>query len=204
MFMVPTRQRGLTLVELLVALSVLALLALLGWRALDAMVRTRQIVAEHSQHLQGWQTVVAQWRADLDAAIVPEADAETLTWNTGADAVWWVRRAVSPDVGWQVVAWGMTDDGQRWSRWLSPPFSTRDAWHAAWQNAPQRLRDAGVRTVAVAGWQLQAWRDGAWQAVGGAFSAPALRLTLTPATDSPWPGPLIIDWVAPQVAGGKQ
>jgi general secretion pathway protein J len=35
------RQRGLTLIELLVAISVLAFVAVLGWRGLDSIVRAR-------------------------------------------------------------------------------------------------------------------------------------------------------------------
>ncbi|MFL6716736.1 MAG: type II secretion system protein J, partial [Burkholderiaceae bacterium] len=34
-------QRGLTLIELLIAITVLAVVAVLGWRGLDSIVRSR-------------------------------------------------------------------------------------------------------------------------------------------------------------------
>ncbi|MEN3295328.1 MAG: ral secretion pathway protein, partial [Burkholderiales bacterium] len=36
-----TNKRGFTLVELLIAISVLAMVAVLGWRGLDSIVRAR-------------------------------------------------------------------------------------------------------------------------------------------------------------------
>ena len=43
------RARGFTLIELLVAISILAIVAVLGWRGLDAIVRAR--VSLNEDHL---------------------------------------------------------------------------------------------------------------------------------------------------------
>lgn len=59
------RQRGLTLVELLVAISVLAFVAVLGWRGLDSIVRARVALNEDLEQTRGMQLAFAQMQNDL-------------------------------------------------------------------------------------------------------------------------------------------
>ncbi|MEW6693871.1 MAG: prepilin-type N-terminal cleavage/methylation domain-containing protein [Pseudomonadota bacterium] len=201
------RARGFTLIEVSVALALLALLAMLGWRALDGLVRTRDALAQSTQTWLGWQTTLAQWRTDLDAwTSGPTADDRLPTWSVSAQTVRWLRRApTGPDAapGWIVVAWAAVDDGQRWARWQSPPVRDLAQARVQWASAPQRVRDEGVRTVAIAGWSLHTWIDGAWRPPADDTPPVAVRLTLTPAPGGPG-GPLVVDWVAASVAGGKQ
>lgn len=76
--------RGFTLIEVMVALAIMALLALLAWRGLDAMARARQTSAAYSGRLLALQTALAQWRTDLDATL-PDAPAlpagTSMDWN---------------------------------------------------------------------------------------------------------------------------
>lgn len=60
----PRRQRGLTLVELLVAISVLAVVAVLGWRGLDGIVRARVGLSENLDQARGMQLAFAQLQND--------------------------------------------------------------------------------------------------------------------------------------------
>lgn len=62
-----TALRGLTLIELLVALALMAVLTTLSWRVLDGMTRTQQQTQEHADSSQQWQVALAQWQTDLDA-----------------------------------------------------------------------------------------------------------------------------------------
>ena len=61
------RQRGFTLVELLVALMVMAMLAVLSWRGVDGMARTTAATQARANDLVALQNSLAQWGADLDA-----------------------------------------------------------------------------------------------------------------------------------------
>ncbi|MDO5654285.1 MAG: prepilin-type N-terminal cleavage/methylation domain-containing protein [Brachymonas sp.] len=63
---------GFTLIEVMVAMAILALVAVLSWRGLDAMVRVRERTGQASAQIFTLQTALAQWRADLDA-MLPEA-----------------------------------------------------------------------------------------------------------------------------------
>jgi general secretion pathway protein J len=58
------KQRGLTLVELLVAISVLGFVAILGWRGLDGIVRARIALTSDLEQTRGMQLAFAQLQSD--------------------------------------------------------------------------------------------------------------------------------------------
>jgi len=60
----PARQRGLTLIELLVAITILAFIAVLGWRGLDSIVRTRITLTDEMERTRGLQLAFAQLQSD--------------------------------------------------------------------------------------------------------------------------------------------
>jgi len=59
-----TTQWGLTLVELLVAISVLGFVAVLGWRGLDSIVRARIALTSDLDQTRGMQLTFAQLQSD--------------------------------------------------------------------------------------------------------------------------------------------
>jgi general secretion pathway protein J len=59
-----TSQRGLTLVELLVAISVMAFVAVLGWRGLDSITRARASLNQDLEQTRGLQLAFAQMQTD--------------------------------------------------------------------------------------------------------------------------------------------
>ena len=58
------KQWGLTLVELLVAISVLGFVAVLGWRGLDSIVRARIALTSDMEQTRGMQLAFAQLQSD--------------------------------------------------------------------------------------------------------------------------------------------
>lgn len=58
------RPTGLTLVELLVAISILAIVAVLGWRGLDGIVRARIALTSDLEQTRGMQLAFAQLQSD--------------------------------------------------------------------------------------------------------------------------------------------
>ncbi len=58
------RQSGLTLVELLVAITVLGFVAVLGWRGLDSIVRARIALTSDLEQTRGMQLAFAQLQSD--------------------------------------------------------------------------------------------------------------------------------------------
>jgi general secretion pathway protein J len=58
------RQRAFTLVEMLVAIGILALIASLGWRSLDSMLRSRVALTDSMQQTRALQRTFAQLQDD--------------------------------------------------------------------------------------------------------------------------------------------
>ena len=73
---VHSRKNGLTLIELLVAISVLAFVAVLGWRGLDSIVRARVALNDDLEHTRGMQLAFAQMQNDfaqiVSRSVVPD------------------------------------------------------------------------------------------------------------------------------------
>ncbi|MEO8838552.1 MAG: prepilin-type N-terminal cleavage/methylation domain-containing protein [Herbaspirillum sp.] len=59
-----SRVRGFTLIELLVAISILAMVAVLGWRGLDGIVRARLALNHELAQTRGMQLTFAQLQSD--------------------------------------------------------------------------------------------------------------------------------------------
>jgi len=60
----PARNNGLTLIELLVAISILSFIAVLGWRGLDSIVRARVALTSDLEQTRGMQLAFAQLQSD--------------------------------------------------------------------------------------------------------------------------------------------
>lgn len=60
----PARNNGLTLIELLVSISILSFIAILGWRGLDSIVRTRIALTADLEQTRGMQLAFAQMQSD--------------------------------------------------------------------------------------------------------------------------------------------
>lgn len=165
--------RGFTLVEVLVAISVLALLALMGWRGIETVLSTRTRVTYQTAQVAQWQTGLAQWRADLQAmtemGAVPALDFDGLVLRMTR-----VDRSL-PGQPLRVVAWSRRIIAHQhqglgsWVRWQSPPLSNRSDLALAWAQAQRWARNPSqddlTGEVALAGidsWQLLYFRKNSW------------------------------------------
>lgn len=90
-----SRQQGFTLIELLVAITLMAVMAGLGWRGLDGLMRSRDINQTRVDQTAIIQTVLAQWRSDLDhMTSVPSISDAGLVWDGQTLRI--TRRASTP------------------------------------------------------------------------------------------------------------
>ena len=122
-------ERGFTLVEVLVALFIMAVLAGLAWCGVDALVRTRDGSKAAAEAVLRQGTVLAQWEQDLnqvqDSAAVP-----ALAFDGASLRL--TRRAAG---GLQYVVW--TRQGNQLWRWASPPVTRVQALSDAWMRGQQ-------------------------------------------------------------------
>ena len=177
--------RGFTLVELLVGLSVMALLAVLSWQGLDGMSRAQSQTRQHTGDVLALQVGLSQWTADLDALAPLLAAPRIAASGPGAGGAaqpvpldWdgrvlrLTRQAAGENGdGLRVVAWSMraVDGALQWLRWESPPLRTRGQWQEAWdqaslwaQNPGDDARRREVTVLPVLGWQVFYFRNDAW------------------------------------------
>ena len=224
------RDRGFTLVELLVALFAMALLAIMSWRGLDGMTRAQASTAARADEVLTLQVGLAQWSADLDA-IVEMPGITPLDWNGRVLRI--TRRdTVNAASGVLVAAWTLRDG--KWLRWQSPPVTLRGELARAWQAADQWAQTPGeddrrleVAITPLQEWQIFYFRSDAWSnplssaattppaLTSGLTAAAALavtqsvalpdgvRLALTLPAGQPLSGRISRDWVRATLGGGK-
>jgi general secretion pathway protein J len=217
------RPRGFTLVELLVALMVLALLSLMSWRGLDAMGRAQSQAQDRADQLLTLQSGLAQWNTDLDAMVTelgnPRAQTtlpSPLEWN---GLVLRITRSSgsAAEPGLRVVAWTAGEDQGRktWLRWQSPLLRTRAELQQAWllagtwaQSPTAASRASQVAIAPLLDWQIFYYRGDAWSNPGSSSEAAAripdgVRLILTLPQGQPLVGKISRDWIRPTAVGVK-
>ena len=168
---VTSKQQGFTLIELLIAITLMAVMAGLGWRGLDGLMRSRDINQTRVDQTAVLQTVLAQWRSDLDhMTAVPSISDAGLAWDGQTLRI--TRRASTTmadgsDAGLWVVAWTRRDG--RWWRWQSPALQNRRSLLEAWARAERWGKNTGADDqnfetplVAIDQWQISYFRGNAW------------------------------------------
>ena len=154
--------RGFTLVELIIAVTILAMVAVLGWRGLDGIVRSRISLTAEMEQTRGMQLTFAQLQSDC-AQIAPKMVMTTRPYLSAEPGRLLMVRLVFADqqpTRLQVVDYRLRDG--HLTRQESAPTRDPNIIDTLWQNA---LSDAGdganSQTVLlqsdVASMQMQVW-----------------------------------------------
>ncbi len=228
----PLPQAGFTLIELMVAIFIMSIIALMSWRGIDGMARAQEISRERADYVATLQTALTQWQTDLDQMLqTPQTSA--IDYNGRVVRI--TRRYGSDQL--RVVAWTQRGaEGQsQWMRWQSTAVNTRAELDNAWaqaglwgQNPRDTDRKNEVNITNIDNWQIFYYRNDAWtnpQSTANAVPAPAnpssspspnpnpatiqaevpdgVRLVLTLSTGQALAGVITRDWVRPNMGGGK-
>ena len=153
------RPGGFTLVEVLVALFVMALMAALAWRGVDGVLRGRDAGRDAIDRTVLLATVMSQWQTDLQS-LHDDSGTPTLTFDGRTLRL--VRKA---EGGVQLVAWSLY--GRVWQRWTSEVTTRQADLQQAWLRSQQlQGNEPGqVRLLeGVSTWQAQRQfaEDNAW------------------------------------------
>lgn len=124
------RPTGFTLVEVMVALVIMALLAALAMRGMDALMRAKDAALTSTDRTLKLNTGMSQFEYDMtqvvDSKVLPKAimfDGATL------------RIARRAPEGVQLVLWTLQD--RRWQRWASAPVIHLSELTDAWMRSQQ-------------------------------------------------------------------
>lgn len=150
-------RRGFTLVEVLVALVIMAMVAAMGWQGVSGMARAREIGTEATERTLRLSAVVGQFEADL-ATVYDSPQVPGISFD-GAS----LRIARRTDDGVQVVVWSLREG--RWQRWPGPVSRRIGELQQAWL-ASQQLQGSEPGQLplleGVTDWQVYFWRDQGW------------------------------------------
>ena len=158
-------EAGFALLEILVAITIMAIVGLLAWRGMDAMIRGRQIIEQRANNDQTFLLMVRQFERDCQAilhrkellvsqslssitnsgAIVGSNQVPTIA--AGLKNIWWMRHYYENNQdAWLLVGYGITHEGLQ--RWTSRPlFNRKDAllvWNAVLQDPDLLLSTVSV------------------------------------------------------------
>lgn len=170
------KRRGFTLVELLVAISILAIVAVLGWRGLDSIVRARASLTAQMETTRGMQLAFAQLQSDCEHITPPDVINGRPFLLTGTDRITMVREVFTENQPsrLQVVSYRVVNGMllRRESN-VTRDLAELDAlWQAGISDA-----DPGNSVAlqgGVAGMQVLVWQNGGWrQAVAATTSTTA-------------------------------
>jgi general secretion pathway protein J len=179
--------RGFTLVEVLVAMMIMAMLAVMAWQGVDGIVRARDYSQSRLEQTLRLNTVIAQWEQDL-AAVQETSAVPGLSFDGSTARL--TRRA---ERGLQVVTWSLKPgpegaaNGGVWLRWASPAVTTSGELQDIWMRTQQfqGLEAGQLKTLeGVSEWQMYCYW-GSWsncQSTGNIEVAP-----VAPGTSAPPP-----------------
>lgn len=160
------RARGFTLIELLVAISILAMVAVLGWRGLDGIVRARVALTDQMEMTRGMQLAFAQLQSDCEHA----ADAGLLGRRPyllqAENRITLVRTVFNENepARLQVIAYRLVDGrlNRRESNTTRDLVELDALWQASLSDTdptPPVTLQTGVTSMGVRVWQNNAWRE---------------------------------------------
>ena len=163
-----TRPHGFTLIELLVAITIMAIVAVLGWRGLDTIIRSRVALNDELSQTRGLQLAFAQMQSDTGHIAKAEdlGRRQVLSVQPGRLTIVRMVFAENQPSRAQVIAYRL--DGGVLTRRES--IATRNfgeldaAWIAALgdtADVPAVALHSGVESMAI-----RSWVDGQWRAAG--------------------------------------
>ncbi len=160
------RSQGLTLVELMVAIAVLAFISMLGWRGLDAITRARLAFNQELVQTRGLQLAFAQLQIDCANTVDSSTLVGAAPLVVDANRVTLARR-LQPEAqagALQLVTWRWRDGVL--TREETPPTRDLNQLNRYWQLAQTGSAAAVKLQSNVQQMTLRVWTDdgGGWRA----------------------------------------
>ncbi len=154
---IPHASSGFTLVEVLVAMMIMSVIAIMSWQGVDGIVRTRAASEERLEKTLRLNTVLAQWEQDLNA-VQDSRHVPPLRF----DGISTVMTRRTPE-GLQIVVWSLRNGNLM--RWAGPRVTDTASLKNSWMQTQQLMGTEPGQLRALPGveqWQLYCFRGNAW------------------------------------------
>jgi general secretion pathway protein J len=168
-------RRGFTLLELLVAISVLAIVSMISWRGLDSLLSIRERLEPDGDEVRAILTTFGQLERDLAQVTTPAVfnlrispvGVRASSQGPVLEVLRIAPTTVVAPTSVQTVFWRVADGAL--IRQVSPPRRTFEAPEAEQLSSARLLGD-------VASIRIRLWRDVAWvdPLIAGAAEPPAV------------------------------
>ena len=136
-------EKGFALLEVIVALVIMALVGLMAWRGMDAMIRGREVIDRRANQDADYSQLVRQFERDCQSVLGKDelsalgnsqsggAGGAVSAVAAGAKNIWFLRRYRQDGLdAWLVAGYGMGSAGLQ--RWTSRPLIQRSEAGALW------------------------------------------------------------------------
>ena len=134
---------GFALIEMVVALVIMALVGLMAWRGMDAMIRGREVIDKRANQDSDYSQLVSQFERDCQSLLSKDeiaSLASTVTGSAmnsplaaGAKNIWFLRRYRGDNVdAWLIAGYVVGPLGLQ--RWTSRPLLQRNDAGVLWSS----------------------------------------------------------------------
>ena len=127
----PTKRAnaGFTLIEMMVALVIMAIIGLMAWRGLDGLVRGKERIEAHAEQQRDLQYALTLLDRDCLSMVIDDQVSQPVA--LGNRSVWWLRNDANGGIpAWQIVGYRSQTDGLY--RAISESFPNKDKAIEAW------------------------------------------------------------------------
>lgn len=123
-------QDGFALLEVLVALTIMAIVGLMAWRGMDVMIRGSEIIEHRTNQEAVYFRLVQQFDRDC-LEILRSQELGSTPVSYGAKNIWWLRHFwADGNDAWLLVGYGMSALGLQ--RWTSQILTSRLEVDSVW------------------------------------------------------------------------
>ena len=124
---------GFTLIEVMIALIIMAMIGMMSWRGLDGSLRSKEIIERHIEEHHAIQTLINLWQKDC-RGLSSGVDSEIPNFVRGNKNFWLIKHVSSMHAqGWQIIVY--TNSNNKIQRLQSIVVPTKNELEVQWLNA---------------------------------------------------------------------
>jgi general secretion pathway protein J len=122
--------QGFTLIEVMIALIIMAMIGIMSWRGLDGSLRAKEIIEHHIEEHQAIQTLINYWQKDC-RSLSTGIDSEIPNFVKGNKNFWLIKHVSTLNAqGWQMI--GYTNTNNKIQRLQSKVYPSKNDLEIQW------------------------------------------------------------------------